>query len=99
MNPRFTLHMACCIGLILFLDTFHDISARLPLRRRRCGRLKVTEPYLELVRLMVVSRCESSDGMKLRLFHSWPSSFVYMSRSVRVVRRKGGQNKENGVAR
>lgn len=40
MNSRFTLHMACCIRLILFLDTFHDISARLPLRKTEMREVK-----------------------------------------------------------
>lgn len=59
----------------------------------------MTELYLELVRLMVFQDAKVAVVLKLRLFRSWPSSFVYTSRSVRIVRRKGGQDEESGVAR
>ena len=53
MNLRFTLYFACCVGLIAFwiYFTISWLYARAAILR--CGRFKVTELYLELVRLMV----------------------------------------------
>ena len=97
MNLRFTLYFACCIGLIAFWIYF-TISRLVYLCEDGHIEMREVESDRTLPRACKaygVSRCEGSGGMKLRLFHSWPSSSVYTSRSVRIVRRKGGQKKES----
>ena len=99
MNLRFTLYFACCIDLIAFWIYF-TISWLVYLCENGHIEMREVKSDRTLPRKAYgILRCEGSSGMKLRLFHSWPSSFVYTSRSVRIVWRKGGQDEESGVAR